>query len=117
MDNDFLKIHSIKQNEHIMVIDINGRLDESTFDLFVNEINNLNQVKFDLIIDLTDLKYISSSGIRAIFDLRSEMILNKQKLAIIGASERIIHIFSLLGLWKSFDHFDNIEDAIKFIQK
>jgi len=117
MDSDYLKVAIEKKSDTIYVISVNGRLDETTFDGFKHDIAKVRSIQAHIIVDMTELKYISSLGIRSFFDLKTDLAQKKKKLTLVGADDNIVHIFSLLGLWKTFEHFENTGDALAYIQK
>ena len=116
MDSDYLKMSFEKRNESLYVIHVNGRLDETSFDGFKHDIVQVKHIDASIIVDMTALKYISSLGIRSFFDLKNDQVKKKRKLVLVGADDNIVQIFTLLGLWKTFEHFDKIEDAVNHIQ-
>ena len=117
MDSDYLKMVFEKKKDDLYIIHVNGRLDETTFDGFKNDISEAREIQANIIVNLSELKYISSLGIRSFFDLKNDQAKKKMKLVLVGADDNIIQIFSLLGLWKTFEHFDLMDDAVSFIQK
>jgi anti-anti-sigma factor len=95
-----------------------GRIDFHPYDLLDKSVlkdtfeSNNNAV----ILDFTHLKYISSLGIRYIYDIKTELNKKDINLAISGASEAIIQVFKLLGLYETFSLFKKQEDAINHLK-
>ncbi|TGL58878.1 STAS domain-containing protein [Leptospira sarikeiensis] len=108
---DSLKILEQEAGSEIKVYLISGRLDESTFPLFKEKVLDVSHAS-NTVLNLSDLKYVSSSGIRAIFELKNRLTSEGKKLLLTEAGEKVIQIFNLLGLWKPFAHFEKEEDAI-----
>ncbi|AVV52029.1 MULTISPECIES: STAS domain-containing protein [Leptospira] len=105
---------NIKKKEitsEIFVYILDGRLDENSFTDFKKEIIDPPHPNA-VILNLSELKYISSSGIRSIFELRYKLSNDGKKLFLTEASEKVIQIFNLLGLWKPFTHFTKETEAI-----
>ena len=115
MSSDSFKIIIKDKNNIVKVIYLNGRLDESTFDIFNKSIGDIETLDIHVIIDLNKLKYISSQGIRVILKIKSIINSRKKEMLLTGASDKIIQIFSLLGLWKSMNHFASEEEALQFL--
>ncbi|RHX78497.1 anti-anti-sigma factor [Leptospira yasudae] len=106
---------SIKKKETstgVFVYSLDGRLDESSFTDFKQEIIDPPHPEV-VILNLSELKYISSSGIRAIFELRNKLSNDGKKLILTEASDKVIQIFNLLGLWKPFTHLTTEAEAIQ----
>ncbi|TGK38415.1 anti-sigma factor antagonist [Leptospira gomenensis] len=111
-----LNIKTKETSAGIFVYALDGRLDESSFTDFKKEI--IDPPHPDVVIlNLAELKYVSSSGIRAIFELRNKLTNEGKKLLLTEASEKVIQIFNLLGLWKPFTHLETEAEAIQVAGK
>ncbi len=79
-----------------MTIKLSGRLDTVTSPQLESEVGaDLDNVK-DLIWDLQDLEYISSSGLRILLAVQKRM--NKQgSMKMIHVNETIMDIFDITG--------------------
>ncbi|EPG65912.1 STAS domain protein [Leptospira wolffii serovar Khorat str. Khorat-H2] len=106
-----MKIIEQDAGHDIKIYLISGRLDESTFPTFKEKVLDAGHAG-NTVLNLSDLKYVSSSGIRAIFELKNRLSQEGKKLLLTEAGEKVIQIFNLLGLWKPFSHFEKEEDAI-----
>lgn len=108
---DSLTVLEQEAGSNIKVYLVSGRLDESTFPIFKEQVLDVSHAN-STVLNLSDLKYISSSGIRAIFELKNRLTQEGKRLVLTEAGEKVIQIFNLLGLWKPFSHFEKEEDAI-----
>ena len=88
-----------------LVLSIEGRLDTTTAPQLESELtNSLDNVK-ELIIDIENLAYISSAGLRVL--LKAQKIMNKQgSMEVRNASSEIQDIFEVTG-------FDEILNIVK----
>ena len=80
---------------NVLVLALEGRLDTVTAPELEREINDLSGVR-DLVIDMKNLEYISSAGLRVI--LKAQKTMNTQgsmKLKIVG--ESIMEVFEITG--------------------
>lgn len=79
-----------------MTIKLSGRLDTVTSPQLESEVGaDLDNVK-DLVWDLQDLEYISSSGLRILLAVQKRM--NKQgSMKMIHVNETIMDIFDITG--------------------
>ncbi|EMY78560.1 STAS domain protein [Leptospira weilii serovar Ranarum str. ICFT] len=107
-----LNITKKEISTEIFVYALDGRLDESSFTNFKSEIIDPPHPNV-VILNLNELKYVSSSGIRSIFELRHKLSNDGKKLFLTEASEKVIQIFNLLGLWKPFTHFNTEAEALE----
>lgn len=86
-----------------LIISLDGRLDTSTAPELEREIADLGDYT-ELILDMKNLEYISSAGLRVI--LKAQKTMNKKgKLVVKNVSESIKEIFDITG----FSDFLTIE--------
>ena len=87
-----------------LTVKVSGRLDTTTSPAFEKELkDSLDGVK-ELTLDLTDLEYISSAGLRVL--LSTHKIMNAQgSMKLVGVKEMIMEIFEVTG----FSDILNIE--------
>lgn len=110
-----LKIKKKEISTEIFIYVLDGRLDESSFTEFKTEIIDPPHPNV-VILNLNELKYVSSSGIRSIFELKHKLS-NDGKNFFDGSFRKVIQIFNLLGLWKPFTHFDTETQALEAATK
>lgn len=84
-----------EQNEKALYIFLDGRIDSGNAAEVENEINEeLGKHEYeDLVLDIEDLEYISSAGLRVVLRLRKD----NPSLRIIGASVDVYEIFDMTG--------------------
>ncbi len=98
-----MEVKTIKENEKLTV-EVSGRLDTLTAPEFESKVEpELAGVK-DLVIDLKDLEYISSAGLRVLMGL-VKIMKDQGDMKVINPSEVVMDVFSLTG----FDSILNIE--------
>lgn len=98
-----MEVKTNKENEKLTV-EVSGRLDTLTAPEFESKVEpELAGVK-DLIIDLKDLEYISSAGLRVLMGL-VKIMKEQGEMKVINPSEVVMDVFSLTG----FDSILNIE--------
>lgn len=90
-----------KLDNGTLEISINGRLDTNTTPEFQNELNSLTGGSLKnihlLIMDLTNLGYISSAGLRAILMIQKEMTSNEGKFIIKNVQPDVNEVFEVTG--------------------
>ena len=65
----------------------------------------------DIILNLSGVKYMSSSGLRIFIALKNNMIETNQKLKLVGLSEAVHKIFEITRVKELFEIFPTIEEA------
>jgi len=107
----------IEKND-ISIIYINGFLDAHSAPNLENEIQNLlNQNKFKLIIDFSNLEYISSAGL-GVFMTFIELIRESNgDMKFVNMKAKVRTVFDLLGFHILFEIYDNLETTIENFKK
>jgi anti-sigma B factor antagonist len=72
-----------------------------------------NTFSKDLLIDLTNVSYIDSSGLGVLIGLHKQCKLNGRKLKIFGLDKNLQELFSLTSLDKILNIYDTFEKAIE----
>lgn len=86
-----------KHDGSTLTIFLSSRLDSSTSPLLLSTINeSIEQIDY-LILDMKDLDYISSAGIRVLISTQKKLSAS-QKLVIKNVCEEIQEIFDITGL-------------------
>ena len=85
-----------ESNETELTVALEGRLDTTTAPEFENEIKeSLSDVK-ELVLDLSNLEYISSAGLRVLLSTQKKM--NTQgSMVVRNAREEVKEIFEVTG--------------------
>ncbi len=85
-----------KKNGSILLANVEGRVDTVSAPQFESEIkSDLNGVT-ELVLDFSQLTYISSAGLRVLLLLQK--VMNKQgSMKIVGANETVKEIFDVTG--------------------
>ncbi|MCZ7670001.1 MAG: STAS domain-containing protein [Chloroflexi bacterium] len=105
---------SVQPGPEAYIVVVSGRVDSSN----ANELDTILQqlIKDDhekLVIQLTDVVYMSSAGLRAIVSALREV---KKKrggdVRIAAPSQRVSEVFALAGLNPLFQTFDDVETAV-----
>lgn len=100
--------------EHYTVISLSGRLDVSTAGSLSAYVTTLiREGKIFLIIDCTDLEYISSPGIGALLGIVKDIDNVSGKLLFAAFSPRIAEVVTIAGFDKCLKIYKAIEDAYK----
>jgi anti-sigma B factor antagonist len=76
---------------------LSGRLDTTTAPQFERKIKQLEDDMTELILDFSELTYISSMGLRVLLQTHKAMSAKKQKLVIQNLGESIREVFEMTG--------------------
>ena len=85
------------QNEQHLVIALEGRLDTMTAPQLEEELKSSLDNVTELVIDLSNLEYISSAGLRVLLSAYKTMR-TKGSMKIVNANELVQEVFEVTGL-------------------
>lgn len=104
-----------KKFDNIIVLYLTGRLDVQSSIHIEKEINQLIQSEpyCHLLLDLADVKYMSSSGIRIFVSTMRILKENDKKMKLCNLSDSVKKIFEVVELLDMFDVYESQDEAIK----
>lgn len=110
---------NITQNEKdgIMELSISGRLDAVTAVEADKDFRNiLTEGHNNLLIDLTELEYISSAGLRVLLVVAKRIQQNNGKVVLCALTTNVKEVFEISGFSSIFNIFATNDEAIQFLQ-
>ncbi len=98
-----MKTTFIEENDRC-VMRFEGRLDTNSSAQTEREMHVLNDyLNRDIVLDCTDLEYISSSGLRLFLGLLKKVRVNGGHVCITGLSVMLRQVFEEIGFTQLFD--------------
>ena len=98
----------------VSVLNIQGFLDAHTAPDFENELQTLlKESKFNIIVNLDGLQYISSAGLGVFMGVIEDIRNHEGDLKICSAAPKVFKVFDLLGFPSLYEFFESEEEAIK----
>jgi len=96
------------------VIGIVGRLDTTNYSVLEKKLMELIDAgQVHLLIDLSKMDYVSSSGLRILLMALKRITVAKGKFALCSLQENIKEIFEISGFTNIFEIYDNAEAGVK----
>lgn len=93
-----------KEDDNKVILTLNGRLDTSVTTQTEKEIEPLFEYNNrQIIIDCTQLDYISSSGLRLLMAINQQCTANHCNLYIKGLQEKVLDVFTTTGFVHLFE--------------
>ena len=86
----------IKKNAAETVIEVAGRLDTTTAPILDKAINEDIEGTKNLILDIKNLEYISSAGLRVLLGAQKKM-LKIGSMKVINVCEEVMEVFEMTG--------------------
>lgn len=98
----------------VYIVELSGDIDHCTSEKIKREIY-MNTGKFvrKMIIDLTNVEFMDSSGIGMILGRYKEIKERDGRIALTGIKGNMERIFSMSGLYKIINKYDTIAEALK----
>lgn len=108
-----------RTHNHTNIYDFEGRIDFHPYDLLDKSIfrDALESETRAVLLNFKNLKYISSLGIKFIYDIKVQLQAKGIAFSIVEASEPVIQVLKLLGLYESFSTYKTEATAIEQIEK
>jgi anti-anti-sigma factor len=104
-----------KKVDNVVVIYLAGRLDVHLSAEIEKEINGVIQNEPDchLLLNLKDVEYMSSSGLRIFVSTMRILKESKRKLKLCNMNSAVKKIFEVVELMDMFDLYETEEEALK----
>lgn len=104
----------INDTSGVKTIAVSGRLDTTTYSELETELNQL----FDagahrMILDCTDMDYVSSSGLRVFLTILKKIKSVGGKLVLCGLQPSIHNVFEISGFLSIFVLTSNLKEALE----
>ncbi len=104
-----------KKINNIVIINLSGRLDvhlSSDIEKGINEIIK-SDPESHLLLNLEEVEYMSSSGLRIFVSTMRLLKDNDRKLKLCNINSAVKKIFEVVELMDMFDIYESEEDAVK----
>jgi anti-anti-sigma factor len=106
---------NIKRVDNVVIVYLAGRLDVHLSAEIEKEINKIIQNESDthLLMNLNDVEYMSSSGLRIFVSTMRILKEQKRQLKLCNMNNAVKKIFEVVELMDMFDIYDSEDEALK----
>ena len=106
-----VKVTSFK---HCDLVKVTGRIDSDSVPILRETLNSLtNQEKLNIVLDMTDVNFVSSSGWWVLIDTQKTCKRGgRGELVLACIAERIKRSLDLVGMSEYFRTYDDITEAV-----
>lgn len=104
---------TVEDMKRVELVTVSGRIDSSNapqFDDVLKEITKRG--KYNVVLDMAGVEYISSAGLRAIVALLRENKKHRGDVRLASPSARVVEVLSLAGLDSLFTVYDDSVSAV-----
>ena len=103
-----------KNTEKCMIIGIKGRLDTINYSILEKRLMELlDQNVSKILVNCSQMDYVSSSGLRILLMALKRITMAKGKFVLCSLQENIREIFEISGFTTIFEIYSNEEDALR----
>ncbi|MCC5929481.1 MAG: STAS domain-containing protein [Cyclobacteriaceae bacterium] len=103
------------EEEGVYLIKVSGEVDASS-SIFLDQSIGEAVEKYDkILIDCEKIEYISSAGLGVFMSYINELEEKKIGLVLYGLSDKVLHVFQILGLDKLLKLVDTKSEAKEFL--
>ena len=88
-----------------------GRVDSSVAKVLELKVLEVASRDGHIVVDLRDMHYVSSAGLRSFIILAKHARTKNQTIALAGMSDEVGEIFEISGLLELFQIYDSVEAA------
>jgi len=104
----------IRQSGLVSLVDVSGRLTSFETGALRDSISRLlKQGHKDIILNLTDLQYLDSSGIGELARVYVSVVKQSGQMKVIGLSSKIEEVLKITHLYQVFPEFPDEEAALQ----
>lgn len=110
---------NLKKVGNVTIVYLSGRLDVHLSADIEKELNKIikNEPDKHLLLNLKDVEYMSSSGLRIFVSTMRILKESKRLLKLCHLNNAVIKIFEVVELMDMFDIFESEEDAMNSFKK
>jgi anti-anti-sigma factor len=112
-----VRIHPLRENGNQRV-EVGGRLDTHTYSELDDRLTLVLAAKVQsLLLDLAQLDYISSAGVRSIFRARKLLAARSGTLVIANAQPQVQKVFDIVKAVPLSEIFRSVEEADAYLDR
>lgn len=104
------------RDTNITVVQISGELDGKTAPVAQERITPLCRPGHKLILDMRDVEYMSSAGLRLMLLIQRQIASAQGQMVLVGLSEEIKDTMSATGFLAYLTTADTLDDGVAVLQ-
>jgi anti-anti-sigma factor len=105
-----------KKEKNFVIVSLSGRMDAVSAPDFDKTVANLiADGQHNIIVNLSDVDYISSAGLRSILVTARQLKEKQGKILLAGLKNSVKDVFQMSGFYSIFSILESVEDALSQI--
>lgn len=102
----------VEDMKRVELVRISGRIDSSNATQFDNVLKEVVSRKNNVVLEMSEVDYISSAGLRAMIALLRECKKHKGDVRLANPSDRVTEVLALAGLDSLFEVYETEAAAV-----
>lgn len=102
--------------DNIAIVTLPERLDSHTYQDVRDDILPIVTENVNVLLDMTDVKYMSSAGLRMLLVVYRTITDHSGKMILVGVAQRLQDVMSMTGFLTHFIFADTIEAGINALR-
>lgn len=107
-----MSLFETEKRDDVTVVRINGEIDGKTAAEIQGKIIELVQPQGKLLIDMSNVSYMSSAGLRVLLSTHRQVTSNSARLALSGLSADVNETMAATGFLPSFTVFETVDEGL-----
>jgi anti-anti-sigma factor len=108
-----VKISTSLQGDNVMLLQVEGEVDAHTAQEFAKTLKDLfGQGHRRMVVDVSGMTFISSAGIRVLFDAYRQAVQLDGQMRLAGPTDQVRRVFEIAGLYELLQITDGLEEAL-----
>ncbi len=103
---------NIKTVDDVKIAVLQGDIDASTAPSVTQEVLPLVEPGKRIILDMTEVPFMSSAGLRVLLSLYRQTSVKEAKLLLVGLNEELQDTMSVTGFLEHFQVSDTLDEAL-----
>lgn len=103
---------NIKTIDDVKIAVLKGDIDATTAPLVTQEVLPLVEPGRRIILDMTEVPFMSSAGLRVLLSLYRQSSVKEAKLLLVGLNEELQDTMSVTGFLEHFQTSNTIEEGL-----
>ncbi len=106
---------AITEEENYHILTVKGEVDASSSIDLDNGLEQAADSAKNILVDLTELSYISSAGLGVFISYLDELKTKNVELVLFGLNQNVLEVFHILGLQNLIHITQNKEEAVRLL--
>lgn len=102
----------MKLENNVQVVTLIGDLDASSSPEVVGKVQPVTHADSQLVIDMTNVNFMSSAGLRMLLTLYRSLSGQAGKVVLVGLSDELEDTMSMTGFLDFFEHYPSLREGL-----